>query len=203
MTHLSNIEQSGRPVLESARSHKSKPDRRTQRTRQALMSAFLELVFTRGYEALSAREIARRANVGRSTFYLHYAGKDALLEESLHTPSRALAACVGGKLTPEQLTRLLDHFREQRALNRIFFADPIRSLWVRCVASLIEPSLARQQPRGMRPRAPRSLVAVMIAEMQVGLIAHWVTRQVSVKSNVIAAALIASTQAMLSAVEPL
>ena len=202
MNHLSNIEPAGRLVLESVRTPKRSPDRRTQRTRQALMSAFIELLFTRGYEALSAREIARQANVGRSTFYLHYASKDELLKESLHTPSRALAACVGGKLTPDQLMRLLDHFREQRALNRIFFSDPIRSLWVKCVAGLIEPYLVRQHPQGMRPRAPRSLVALMIAEMQVALITHWVMRRVSIKSDVIAAALMANTQAMLSAVEP-
>lgn len=183
--------------------HKRNPDRRTQRTRQALLSAFVELVLTRGYLAVSAGEIARKANVGRSTFYLHYAGKDALLKESLETPSRALAGCVGGKLTPEQLTRLLEHFREQRAVNRVFFEDPIRTFWIRCVATCIEPYLARQQPGGMRPRMPRSLVALMIAEMQIALITHWITRRVSVSSDVIGAALMASTRAMVSAVEPL
>ena len=179
------------------------PDRRAQRTRQALLSAFVELVLTRGYETVTAREISHKANVGRSTFYLHYASKDDLLKESLKTPSLALAACVRGKLTPEQLTRLLDHFREQRALNRIFFADPIRALWVKCVATFIEPHLARQQPGGMRPRVPASLIALMIAEMQIALISHWVKRKASVRSEVIAAALMANTQAMLSAVEPL
>ena len=183
--------------------HQRTPDRRAQRTRQALLKAFVELVFTRGYEALTAREISHKANVGRSTFYLHYASKDDLLKESLKTPSVALAGCVRGKLTPEQLTRLLDHFREQRALNRIFFADPIRASWVKCVAGFIEPHLARQQPRAMRPRVPASLIALVIAEMQVALITHWVTRKASVNSEVIAAALMANTQAMLSAVEPL
>jgi AcrR family transcriptional regulator len=37
------------------------------------MSAFIELVRTRGYEPLTAGDIRRKANVGRSTFYLHYA----------------------------------------------------------------------------------------------------------------------------------
>lgn len=179
------------------------PDRRTQRTRHALLSAFVDLALTRGYEAVSARDIARKANVGRSTFYLHYASKDELLKESLKTPSRALAACVSGELTPGQLTRLLDHFREQRAVNGVFFADPIRALWVKCVATLIEPHLPRHQPRGMRPRVPRSLLALTIAEMQIALITHWTTRKTSVGSDVIGAVLMANTRAMLAAVEPL
>jgi AcrR family transcriptional regulator len=166
------------------------------------MSAFVELMLTRGYELLSAREIARKANVGRSTFYLHYASKDELLKESLQFPSRALAACVGGDLKPEQLTSLLDHFREQRALNRVFFEGPIRTLWVKCLAGLIQPQLTSQHSSGMRPQLPQSLTALTIAEMQIALITHWLTRRVPVRSDVIAAALLASTRAMLSAVHP-
>lgn len=167
------------------------------------MSAFVELMLTRGYELVSAREIARKANVGRSTFYLHFASKDELLKESLKFPSRALAGCVSGDLTPEQLARLLDHFREQRDLNGAFFSDPIRTLWVKCLATLIQPHLAAQPPSGVRPQVPRSLIALTIAEMQIALITHWVTGRVAVKSDVIGATLMASTRAVLSGVAPL
>jgi AcrR family transcriptional regulator len=174
------------------------PDRRVQRTRQALMSAFIELVLTRGYEALTAGDISRKANVGRSTFYLHYASKAALLAESMRNPSNQMAACVGGNLTPQQLVPLLDHFREQRTVNRTFFADPIRSLWVKSLAALIEPRLAGRAV-GIRPDLPRSLVALMIAEMQIALITHWLTCRSTLKPELIAATLVANTRAMLSA----
>lgn len=52
-------------------------------------------------------------------------------------------------------------------------------------------------------RAAQSLAALTIAEMQIALIAHGVTRSVPIKSEVIAAALLASTRATLSAVESL
>jgi AcrR family transcriptional regulator len=146
-------------------------DRRVQRTRGALMSAFIELVLTRGYEALTAGDISRKANVGRSTFYLHYASKAALLAESMRNPSKQMAACVDGNLTAQNLVPLLDHFREQRTVNRTFFADPIRSLWVKSLAALIEPRLAARTG-GSRSDLPRSLVALMIAEMQIALITH-------------------------------
>jgi len=162
------------------------------------MSAFIDLVLTQGYEALTAGDISRKANVGRSTFYLHYSGKAALLAESIQKPSNQLAACVGGNLSPKQLIPLLDHFREQRAVNRTFFADPIRSLWVRSLAALIESRLG-ERIGGIRPDLPRSFVALMVAEMQIALITHWLTCRSTLKAELIAATLVANTRAMLSA----
>jgi AcrR family transcriptional regulator len=171
-------------------------DRRVQRTRDALMSTFIELVLTRGYEGLTAGDICRKANVGRSTFYLHYASKEALLAESIRNPSNRLAACIDGNLTPEQLVPLLDHFRQQRSVNQTFFADPIRSLWVKSLAALIEPRLAARTG-GSRSQLPRSFVALMIAEMQIALITHWVTGKSTLRAELIAATLVANTRAML------
>ena len=173
------------------------PDRRVQRTRAALRSAFIELVLTRGYEALTAGDISRKANVGRSTFYLHYASKAAVLAESLRNVSGQLADSIDGHLTPQQLLPLLEHFREQRTVNRVFFAEPIRSLWVKSLAALMESRLAARAARS-RSELPRSLVALMIAEMQIALITHWLTRKSTLKAEVIAAALVANTRAMLS-----
>lgn len=149
------------------------------------MSAFIELVLTRGYEAVTARDISHKANVGRSTFYLHYVSKAALLAESMRNPSNQMAACVGGNLTPQQLVPLLHHFWEQRTLNRTFFADPIRSLWVKSLASLIEPRLGAKTS-GTRFDLPRSLVALLLAEMQIALITHWLTNRSTLKSEPIA-----------------
>src|ERR1700729_4271584 len=166
------------------------PDRRVQRTRGALMSAFIELVLTRGYEALTAQDISRKANVGRSTFYLHFANKSALLAESMRNPSSQMAACVDGNVTPQQLVPLLDHFRQQRTVNRTFFADPIRSLWVKSLAA---------RTGGSRSHLPRSLVALMIAEMQIALVTHWLTSRPSLKAELVATVFLANTDAMLSA----
>src|SRR5258706_8084711 len=53
-------------------------DRRVQRTREQLQQALIDLVSERRYDALTIQEIVERANVGRTTFYLHYTGKDDL-----------------------------------------------------------------------------------------------------------------------------
>ncbi len=51
-------------------------DRRVQRTRDLLQQALIELIGERGYDALTIQDIVDRANVGRTTFYLHYRSKD-------------------------------------------------------------------------------------------------------------------------------
>ena len=177
---------------------KKKMDRRARRTRAALTSAFAELVLSRGYEAVTIGEISDKANVGRSTFYSHYRSKEDLLEESLQRPSSGLAACVGGDATCAGLIPLLDHFREQRAVNRVFFEPPIRTIWVRALAGLIEPRLPRAvRGSGVRPLIPPALIALLVAEMQIALIVHWLTGRFALTSQVVAAALIANTHALL------
>ena len=58
---------------------KNKPDRRVQRTRQALRNALMELIKEKGFDAISVEEITQRADLGRATFYLHYKDKEDLL----------------------------------------------------------------------------------------------------------------------------
>lgn len=58
-------------------------DRRIQKTRKALHEALLSLMKERKYDSIPMKAILDRANVGRSTFYLHYNGKDELLLDGL------------------------------------------------------------------------------------------------------------------------
>src|SRR3954471_23814217 len=60
-----------------------RPDRRVERSRTALRNAFHQLVLERGYDAIAVADVTELANVGRSTFYQHYAGLDDLLTQSL------------------------------------------------------------------------------------------------------------------------
>src|SRR6266498_3684845 len=53
-------------------------DRRVQRTRELLQKALIELIGEREYDAITIQDIVNRANVGRTTFYLHYGSKDDL-----------------------------------------------------------------------------------------------------------------------------
>jgi len=55
-------------------------DRRSQRTRQALIHALIELLAARQYDQITIQDIVDQANVGRATFYAHFQNKDDLLK---------------------------------------------------------------------------------------------------------------------------
>jgi len=57
----------------------TKADRRSQRTRDLLNAALIELMLEQPYDNITVQDIIDRANVGRSTFYAHYLDKEDLL----------------------------------------------------------------------------------------------------------------------------
>ena len=65
-------------------------DRRVARTRALLRQAHLSLIIEKGYEGATVEDICEAANVGRSTFYAHYANKEELHRDGLETLRRQL-----------------------------------------------------------------------------------------------------------------
>lgn len=69
-------------------------DRRKQKIRQAMMAAAYALIIEKGYDAVTVTDIAARADYGRSTFYLHFADKEALVWDMLREYMQATDATI-------------------------------------------------------------------------------------------------------------
>jgi AcrR family transcriptional regulator len=63
---------------------KQTKDRRIQKTLSLLHEALGSLIREKPYDEIVVQEILDRANVGRSTFYMHFRDKDELLVSSIH-----------------------------------------------------------------------------------------------------------------------
>jgi AcrR family transcriptional regulator len=177
----------------------AKPDRRTERTRAALMSALIEIILSDGYEGVTVERVAERANVGRSTFYMHYTGKDDIVKASLTGPSSHLAIVVGRDISPDKLVPILLHFHENRKRNRVFLSGPVRDLWVKCLAEMIAPRVASLvRLARARPVLPLAMIAHQIAEAQIALITNWLLTNPLTKADAVAEALVGTTQATVS-----
>lgn len=56
-----------------------KQDRRSRRTRSLITNAMMELLGEQRYETITVQDILDRAEIGRSTFYVHYFDKEDVL----------------------------------------------------------------------------------------------------------------------------
>ncbi|HZX31526.1 MAG TPA: TetR/AcrR family transcriptional regulator [Rhodocyclaceae bacterium] len=154
------------------------PDRRVLRTRVALRDALLALLPEKGWDDLNVQEICDRANVGRSTFYLHYQSKEDLLSEGLND-LRAMLGATGaeGDSGPARfafLPGLLAHMIENRAVFRTVIGrrsgHVVERRFRAMVVQLLEDDLAGQGPGAGSPEVH----ARFIAGGWVDLMAWWV-----------------------------
>jgi AcrR family transcriptional regulator len=87
-----------------------KTDPRIKRTRAYIGEAFSQLLAEKGFQALSVQDITEKAGVNRTTFYLHFADKYALLDYSIsqifqqELEKRTLNLC---HYTPKNLRSLI------------------------------------------------------------------------------------------------
>jgi AcrR family transcriptional regulator len=114
-------------------------DRRALRTKAALHAALMSLMAGRRYEAIRIKAICANANVGRSTFYEHYAGKDDLKRDGLNRMRSQLVeaqafrndsgAFVFSRPLLDHARQHLDHYRSLvRSRGGAMVLDRIRQM---------------------------------------------------------------------------
>jgi AcrR family transcriptional regulator len=123
-------------------------DRRVQRTRQALREALLFLMKEKDYNAITVEEITGRANLGRTTFYLHYQDKEDLLLEEFSDLVQQLTEEIGRvtlaewqqqqKLPQRPILMIFQHVADNEELYQLILGgegihqatDRLRSIFV-------------------------------------------------------------------------
>jgi AcrR family transcriptional regulator len=188
----------------SNRLKKTVPDRRVQRTRDALFAAFFDLVLARRYEELTVETIVKRARVGRSTFYEHFCSKDAMLAASLAGPFGLLADAILPPDNTSRLVELLDHFWANRAVARGIFAGAVRRRTTAVLTGLIEQRMkAKNAGISNRLIIPTHLAAVQLSEALLAPMTAWLLGESVCSAKLLAVALrrsaIASVEALSEA----
>jgi AcrR family transcriptional regulator len=157
---------------------RQKPDRRQQRTRDALLLAFRDLILQRRFDEIATAEVAARAHVSRSTLYEHFAGKDGLLAASIAVPFARLAATLGDVDNSRELQALLEHFWSNRALARVLFFGAARRKTLAVLTDQIERNLrSSEYGRGGGLILPVRLAAVQLAEILLAPVAAWLAQE--------------------------
>jgi AcrR family transcriptional regulator len=132
-------------------------DRRVLRTRRALRDALVALLHERAWDDIAVADVCARADVGRSTFYLHFGDKEELLVGGFGELAAAIRAAVAAEPVPPGVgipssRRLVEHALENRRLFRALVGRRTGQVVVRhfreLVLALVQEDLARVCPEG-------------------------------------------------------
>lgn len=163
------------------------------------MDAFNGLFFERRYDHIKVADIVERADVGRSTFYEHFADKEAILTESIQRPFAVLATAADAVCDVAGLGRVLEHIWQNQRQAQLIFDGAARRPVARILATMIEKRLLAR-PEGKRAPVPPRLVAVALANAQLAAITAWLTGEATCTAATLAGSLRAMTEGALVAV---
>jgi hypothetical protein len=149
-----------------------------------MQTALLDLCREREYADLSVSDITEASGINRSTFYQHYADKEALLADALDGFVESAAAQIESEKlnAPDadpraMIQKFLEHVRENAALYRTVLG-PTGSLVI--VANLRERVIAlalsglSQAPR-QTDSPPLNIVAAGIAGSFISVVREWLS----------------------------
>ena len=154
-------------------------DRRVSRTVRSIDAAFLSLLQTRGYDSVGVSDIVREADIGRATFYEHYASKDELLRAQLRHVSGTMLR--GGLDRPGLLdaTPLFSHIRDVPMLYRLVAGRSAAARSLRILQEVMQERaavlLAEGLGMGVSLRAPLTppVATRLIVANLAALLAWW------------------------------
>ncbi|MBW4437515.1 MAG: TetR/AcrR family transcriptional regulator [Pleurocapsa minor GSE-CHR-MK-17-07R] len=166
-----------------------KIDRRIARTQAMLRDALMELVTEIGYDNVTIQDIVDRANVSRTTFYLHYKDKDHLLTRSLidvyddlalHEHISASRETVQKHGIPESFYTDIDfqHVQKHAKFYRALLSEKGSSKVLLTILDYLRHMMAEDflrplAPKDQPPHIPLDFIAAFLAGGEIGLVRWW------------------------------
>jgi AcrR family transcriptional regulator len=149
-----------------------KTDRRVQRTHRALREALIELILERGWDGASVQDVCERADVGRSTFYTHFADKEELLLggfDSLREFLRSRAPAPPHAPPLGFVLGMAEHVHEQRRLFRAVVGQrggqAVQRRFHQFLLDLIKEDLTSLAPAGAQREAASHYLSGAFSEL--------------------------------------
>lgn len=153
-------------------------DRRIQRTRRSLREALISLLVERGWDDINIQALCERADIGRSTFYLHFQNKEELLVSGFDDLRALLrvhpAMAKDGISGPMPFVRgLIEHVYEQRTLFRAIIGRRSGHIVQKRFRDMVNQLVKEEIPLAAS-EWKRDAAARYIAGALVELLAWWV-----------------------------
>ena len=122
-------------------------DRRILRTEKLITDALLNLLMEKKFNDITIQEITDTANVGRATFYLHYANKEECLLQLLTKGFDSLVDEMETNLTNpnrdlnEVIEQIFNHTVKNRKLYRALLGDSQSAILLNDIKNYIKSKI--------------------------------------------------------------
>ena len=149
-------------------------DLRVRRSREGLRTALLDLLESRAFEDITIREVTARAGVGYTTFFRHYPGKEALLDD--------VAAGEIRSLTEHALPIYDSGYPASACLALCSYVERHRALWSALLtggaAAIVREEMLKQSREAIVTRSssqslPSDLGTALAVAVIVELLSWW------------------------------
>jgi len=162
--------------------NQEKKDRRTRKTQHLLCDALLMLLKEKRYDEISVQDIIERADVARSTFYVHYVDKDDLLTGAhgifAENLGHHMTAHTEGSGASSFSARIwFYHVQAQGDILKIIAKDPAMELAMKTLRAIIH----RSMQQGMKAHTqiedasvPMPVIVDYLTDSLMTLIKWWV-----------------------------
>ena len=164
-------------------------DRQIRKTQSSLRQALVSLLAEKPYDSIVVKEILDRANVGRSTFYMHFRDKDDLLVSGIHEmigPVESPTPVSSGKPYHRLLWFSLPVFQHHHrhahawgdrigARGRAILHEHLRQVLAKRISGMV-----KKEPRGTRNapgQIPADLLSQYVASTFVLVLNWWLDRK--------------------------
>jgi AcrR family transcriptional regulator len=175
-------------------------DRRVRRTRRALREAMQDLMSEKGYDQVTIEELTQKADIGRTTFYLHYSAKQDLLLEQFDELLGQLVGqlsgiplsswTVQGEVLPAEdhpgrpVAMIFQHAADNEELYRLVLhgegvdqaSQRLQEMMTSAVAAFFDPKVGSQDEKFNLP-IPVELFGNYFAGALLGMIKWWLDEE--------------------------
>ncbi|MCU1263080.1 MAG: transcriptional regulator, TetR family [Bryobacterales bacterium] len=152
-------------------------DKRVERTRLQLDAAFVELLHRRSYDSIRVSDIAKKAGVGRATYYAHYSSKHDLLRSQFGRIVAPMLVLTREGTCPVDGTHLFAHVQTAPRLYKALMGGRETSGGARvlreCFDQRIEQLLRRAGGLAKFP-IPTPMITRFVASSLLAVIEWWV-----------------------------
>ncbi|NRT87251.1 TetR/AcrR family transcriptional regulator [Clostridium beijerinckii] len=156
-------------------------DRRIEKSKQAIMGAFIKLMSEKDFEKITINEIAEEANVNRGTVYLHYEDKFDLMNKCIDTHLNQLCdSCIsdGESSNFDSKTSLLHTFQYLEK-HAIFYSNMLTNKAMpafreRILTMALKSMEEHLDMTGSNENISKDIMAQYVASAAVGVMEWWI-----------------------------